>query len=188
MKINSVMKKWWVIFISASIVFQCQRDKNYDPDSMLSAHKKDEIMMKLIRYVTRAPENVKDTEKFDSKYDAYYQQRASQCRLEQYYIDGERHFFLLSQPAPSLVEKRHATGGKMVLDEAGNLIEYEEIFRTWKMVPDTLKKRSFLLFDKMVKGEMLDPYLTKNSNIEYIEFPDDHAYYDKVSRVWRTRE
>lgn len=143
--------------------------------------------MKIIRYVTKTPENVSEAEKFNSKYDDYYQQRASQSRLEQYYIDGKKQFFLLSQPAPSLVEKRNATGGKMILDEDGNLIEYEEVFRTWKMVPDTLEKRSFFLFDKMVKGESLDPYLTKNSNVEYIEFPDDHAYYDKASRAWRTK-
>ncbi len=180
------MKRWSLAVLTASVFLQCGSDKNYDPNSMLSPHEKDEVIMKIIRYASKAPENVSDVEKFNSKYDGYYQQRASECRLEQYCIDGNTRFFLMSQPAPSLVEKRHATGGKMILDRDGNLIEYEETFRTWKLTPDTLKKRSYFLFDKMVRGESLDPYLTKNSKVEYIEFPDDHTYYDKTIRAWRT--
>lgn len=77
----------------------------------------------------------------------------------------------------------------MRFNEADSLTAYEEVFRTWKMVPDTLARRSELLFDKMVKGESLDPYLTKNSGgVEYIEFPDDRTYYDKLSRTWKLKQ
>jgi hypothetical protein len=172
----------------AIVLFQCEQQQTYAPDSRLNAQEKDALMMQIIRYATKGPENVSGKEKFDHKYDAYYQQRASQTRLEAYYTKDDQHYFLISQPAPSLVEKRNATGGKLKLDSDGKLIAYEEVFRTWKMLPDTLKERSFILFDKMVKGESLDPYLTKNSNLEYIEFPDDRTYYDKVSRTWRVKE
>ena len=143
--------------------------------------------MTVIRYVAKPPENISELEKFNSKYDSYYLQRASQSKLEQYYVDDKQHYFLISQPAPSLMEKRHATGGKMILDDRGNLLEYEEVFRTWKLIPDTLKRRSYLLFDKMVKREPLTAYLTKNSSIEYIEFPDDNSFYDKTSRRWKSK-
>jgi len=181
------MKSFVLAICVVIILIGCGGDKGYDPDSTLRPNQKDEIMMMIVRYVTKAPENVDVTEKFDKKYDDYYQQRASQCKLEQYYIQGDDQFFLISQPAPSLIEKRNATGGKMKLGENGKLIEYQEIFRTWKMIPDTLRLRSYFLFKKMVKGESLEPFLTKNSNgVEYIEFPDDRTFYDKDSREWKT--
>ncbi|MBC7850746.1 MAG: hypothetical protein H7Y31_13480 [Chitinophagaceae bacterium] len=181
------MKSLGLTMSVAIILIGCGRD-SYDPDSKLSPNEKEKIIMMIVRYVTKAPEKVKATEKFDKKYDDYYQQRTSQCKLEQYYVQGDNHFFLISQPAPSLLEKRNATGGKMKLDENGKVIEYEELFRTWKMIPDTLRRRSYHLFKKMVKGESLEPFLTKNSNgVEYIEFPDDQVFYDKNKREWATK-
>jgi hypothetical protein len=56
------------------------------------------------------------------------------------------------------------------------------------MVPDTLAKREIILFDKLVRGEALESYLTKNSKgIEYIEFPDEHTYFDKGARQWKIK-
>ena len=79
--------------------------------------------MTIIRYVARAPENIGPTEKFKTEYDAYYQERASFCFLEQFFQDGNIQYFLVTQPAPSLVEKRHATGGKKVLKDDGSVDE-----------------------------------------------------------------
>ena len=144
-------------------------------------------MTKIIRYVAKAPENVGPGEKFKPEHDGYYQERMSQAILERYFVDSEVHYFLVSQPAPSLTEKRHATGGRFKLDQDGSLLEYEEIFRTWKMVPDTLRKRSYFLFDIMVKGESLEPFYAKSKGDQYIEFPDDITYYEKASRSWKTK-
>ena len=143
--------------------------------------------MKIIRYVAKVPENVSQTERFKSEYNAYYQERASQCFLEQYFVQDGMHYFLVSQPAPSIVEKRHATGGKFKLDKDGNLQDYEEVFRTWKMVPDTLRERGNFLFDKMVSNETLEPFYAKSAGDQYIEFPDDNTYYDKSSMSWTTK-
>lgn len=181
------MKSYYLTLGFLIILFQCSKEQTYDPDATLTATEKDKILMSIIRYLAKGPENVSRSEIFNSKHDAYYQQKASQCKFEKYYRSGDEHYFLISQPAPSLTEKRHATGGKAIFDSNGSLTEYVEVFRTWKMVPDTLRKRSSVLFDKMVKGESLDPYLTKNSQTEYIEFPDDRTTYDKVKRAWEIK-
>jgi hypothetical protein len=55
------------------------------------------------------------------------------------------------------------------------------------MIPDILKNRSYLLFDRMVKGESLEPYLTKSAGDQYIEFPDDKVFYDVENRRWTVR-
>lgn len=188
-KIMTMMiTKSMILFVfGAFLLLQCTNNKNYDPGLTLSPQEKDELKMKVIRYVAKPPENVGPEEKFKPEYNLYYQERASQCILEQYAILNELHYFLISQPAPSLTEKRHATGGSFRLDSDGSLQDYEEVFRTWKMVPDTLRERSYLLFDKMVNKEPLDPFYSKKMGDRYIEFPDDNTYFDKASRSWKTR-
>jgi hypothetical protein len=185
---NRVMNTRYWLVMATFLFAQCSRSNKYNPDALLSPSEKDKLKMSIIRYVARAPENVGPIEKFKTEHDAYYQERASLCFLEHFYQSGNTQYFLVTQPAPSLVEKRHATGGKIVVNDDGSIAEYEEVFRTWKMVADTLKKRSYYLFDKMVKGESLEPFYTKSTGDQYIEFPDDRTYYDKSAREWKTKE
>jgi hypothetical protein len=170
-----------------AIVLGC-RDE-YDPGKYLSAEEKDHVVTSVIRYIAKLPPGASDSTKFDKRYDSYYQKKISEARLERYYEDPSKSYFLISQPAPSLTEKRHATGGWFVMDESDEITEYFESFRTWKMAGDTLTRRSYILFDKMVEGESLEPYLTKNSKgVEFIEFPDDNVYFDEGKRVWKVRD
>lgn len=180
-----------LVFLYAIILgtlMACSPGSDYNPDKQLSAIEKDEMLEKIIRYLAKPPENVSESKKFEKQFDAYYQTKISEARIEQYYRTGDDHYFLVSQVAPSVTVKRHATGGKFRLNDEGKIAAYEEIFRTWKMVPDTLKKRSYILFDKMVKGESLAPYYTASSNgVEYIEFPDERTYYDIESKSWKVK-
>jgi hypothetical protein len=185
-----VMRKNVVFCISLIfVIIGCAKRNKYDPDQFLDARKKDEVMSKLIRYQAKRPENVPDSLKHDLKYDAYYEDQKSRHYLIGYYINKDNdHFFLTTRVAPSNSEKHVATGGRMRFDNNGELKEYEEVFRTWKLQPDTLKIRALYLFDLMVKGESLEPYKTKTAGFHYIEFPDDKTFYDKTKRVWRTKE
>ncbi len=62
------------------------------------------------------------------------------------------------------------------------------VSRIAPMEPDSLVKRSVFLFDKMVKGEDLEPfYSSRSGNTDYIEFPDDRTYFDTEQRIWRTK-
>ena len=145
-------------------------------------------MWRIIRYIGRAPEGLTFEERFYKPYDSAYQEQAKVHKFDAYFIKGKTHYFLVSRRAPSLVDKRVSTGGKFMLGDDNKVVEYEEVFRTWKMVPDTLAKREMVLFDKFVRGESLQPYETKYSNgVEYIEFPDDNTYFDKVTKQWKTK-
>lgn len=142
----------------------------------------------MMRYLGKAPEGVSAQEKFSPSYDSTYLRQIKLITLDAWQKKGDTCFFMVSRRAPSLVDKRVATGGKLVFDDDGGLKFYAEVFRTWKMVPDTLLKRSLLLFDKMVIGESLKPFETRNSNgLEYIEFPDEFTYYNKEAREWRIK-
>lgn len=177
-----------IVILLSIIIISCGSQGSYQPNDQLTPQEQDKIVTSIIRYVGKRPEKANDSTKFSAQYDEHYLDQVSKHTLALYYQsqDGQ-HFFLMTRKAPSIYEKYVATGGKFRINDADSLIEYEEVFRTWKMVSDTLNKRSFILFDKMVKGESLNQFLTKNSKgVEYIEFPDDHVFYDKVNRTWKS--
>jgi hypothetical protein len=170
------------------LILLCSCSKGYKPNDHLTVQKQDEIMWKIIRYLAKPPDGLTKPERFYKGYDPYYLEQQSRHRLDAYFIDGDQHYFLVSRIAPSIVEKRVAAGGRLKLDAKGKLIEYEEIFRTWKMKDEDLKIKAGKLFDLMVKGESLERYQTKfTTPDEYIEFPDDINYYDKDARDWKQR-
>ncbi|MGC3942970.1 MAG: hypothetical protein QM762_00270 [Chryseolinea sp.] len=176
-----------LLFVAGIVLLTSCGSGSYDPSDSLTPQEKDKLMMTIIRYSIKPPENVAGNERFRNEYDEYYQQRAASCRLERYHRDGDVEYFLFSQPAASLTEKRNATGGLLERKD-GELTRYEEVFRTWKLVPDTLKRRSYLLFGKMVAGESLEKFRTKfTAPEEYIEFPDDNTWYDANAREWKVK-
>ncbi len=145
-------------------------------------------MQQVIRYIARSPEGIAPEQRTERRFDDHYAEQRRLHRLDAYYVDGAAHYFLVSRVAPSLTEKRVAIGGRLERDETGTITYYEEVFRTWKMEPDTLSKRSLFLFDRMVRGEDLTGfYSSKTGNTDYIEFPDDRTFFDTRQRIWRTR-
>lgn len=179
--------KFKVFFFLSLFPFACNKTKDYNPDSYLTAKEKDAVHTLILRYVVKSPDGVSPSDIFKPSNDKYYQEKAKTCFLEAYTTQDDYFYFLISQPAPSLTEKRHATAGRFKLNDKGELTEYEEMFRTWKMIPADVKTKSLFLFDLLVKGESLEPYHSKNKGDQYIEFPDDRTYYDKSDRSWKTK-
>jgi hypothetical protein len=166
----------------------CSQKDSFSPDEQLTLKEKEAFINSIIRYTTKPPRKIGDEERFNPAYDQYYSTQAQLAKLEFYTTRNGYQYFVLSQPAPSITVKRHATGGRSKYGSDGKLEDYEEIFRTWKMTPDTLVKRSRILFEKMVNGEKLEPFYPQNSKgTEYIEFPDERTYYDKQKRKWAVR-
>jgi len=184
------MKLKYILLLAIVGLVSCKDKKSYTVEDNLTPQRYDVVMSKLIRYVGRKPEKATDSTKFLKQHDTHYMNQVAEYKLNLYFIsDTDDHYFLISRRAPSLTEKHVATGGRFKINENDSLVEYEEVFRTWKMPYDTLLRRSSLLFDKMVKGESLDKYLTKNSGgVEYIEFPDDNVLYDKQERKWKSKQ
>ncbi len=178
------------IILLTIILAACETKVSYIPEEQLTPQRQDVVMSKIIRYVGRKPDKATDSTKFLSKHDEHYLAQMAKHKLNLYFVNDEKdHFFLISRIAPSIHVKHVATGGRFKMSEMDSLVEYEEIFRTWKMPYDTLMNRAGLLFDKMVKGESLESYFTKNSGgVEYIEFPDDNVYYDKQARKWKSKQ
>jgi hypothetical protein len=176
-----------VIFLLFITLSACQQKDLYDPATYLTSSEKDKLIESVVRYISKPPQGVSDDAKFNASFNEYYMEKASKLKLERLYKKNETFYFLITQPAASVVEKRNATGGKLTVDRDGKIFSYEEIFRTWKMLPDTLQKRSSFLFEKMVSGEALNNYYPEITGDQYIEFPDERTYFNATERQWKTK-
>lgn len=178
-----------IIIFFISYLFGCSSSEHkYHPDRVLSDKQKDEVMHTIVRYIAKLPKKASDSTKFDSRYDEHYERQVQGHQFMGYHIakDGE-HFFLISRIAPSIHEMYVATGGRLRFDKNKNLIEYEEVFRTWKLPMEQLEERGLYLFDLMIKGEDLSPYYADKAGFNYIEFPDQNVYYSKENRKWESK-
>lgn len=143
---------------------------------------------RIIRYTAKQPEKATHENKFEARFDEYYAEQMRLYRVERHYHDAANgdDFLLISRPAPSIKEKRVATGIRLRM-ENDSLLYYNEVFRSWKMELPELEKKSNMLFALMVEGKDLSPYYPQNSGkAEYIEFPDPHTRYDVEARRWVT--
>lgn len=182
------MKKITFVLMVLIMATGCTPHKDsINPDDHLSKTEKEAIKKAIIRYIAKPSDDEEPGQRFTSKFDKYYNEQAANATLEFYTVKDEYHYYLISQQAPSMIKKRHATAGRFKLNEKGEITDYEEIFRTWKMKPEDLTARSKILFMKLIKGESLEKYYTKNSGDQYIEFPDDRTYYDREAREWKMK-
>jgi hypothetical protein len=182
------MKLKILIFLTVLLgITACNPKNRYIPEKNLSELQQKQILYSTIRYLGHLPKKGSHENKFDPQFDEYYSKLALDYTLEAYYKKNDEEYFLVSRIAPSLKVKKVAVGVKMKRDGDGDLVHYEEVFRTWKFEIPEMQEKGLLLFDKMVKGEDLSPYYPQNSGAEeFIEFPDEKIYYDVNERRWRT--
>ncbi len=162
-------------------------DKN--PEAYLSDLEQKNFKYSIIRYTGRLAKKATHQSKFNQEFDQEYKALAEATDLAFYYPDPKSGeiYFAVTKIAPSLTLKKIATVGKLKKDNLGNIIAYEEAFRTWKMAEPELLQKTELLFLKYIKGEDLMGFYTANSLPEfYIEFPDQTTYYDVKNRIWKT--
>ena len=181
------MKNIFTFFILL-FLFSCQKE-NYViiPTNYLSVSEQEDFIYSVSRYINKLPSKATNKTKFDSIFDEEYKDAAKKNELLFYYFDKENDeiYFAITKIAPSLKLKRVATVGKLKKNKNGEIINYEEEFRTWKMEVPELKNKTKTLFETYIKGNDLKPFYTENSKGEfYIEFPDRNTYYDKKSRTW----
>ncbi len=160
---------------------------SYEPGSYLSPDKQTRFLYSISRYTAKLPERVGHEQKFDSSYNRYYQEEMKKYQLKHYYISPEStHYFLINRIAPSLYGKKVAIGGYLQYDTHGKISQYVEVFRTWKMKEEELKRKGEVLFTSMIEKGNVDQYLPQNTQEDWVEFPDARNYYDKDSRRWKS--
>jgi hypothetical protein len=174
--------------LSMCMLISCNAKKEIiAPEQYLSSGEIDSLTNSVIVYMGKLPGKANHSNKFDSTFKQYYDGLAKQHHLKYYYPDKDSGYtyFLYTRIAPSLHEKYVGIGGRMKRNAQNDLVYYEEVFRTWKMNPAEMDLYADTLFRKMIKGENLEPYYTKNTPDRFvIEFPSDEVYYDIENRIW----
>jgi hypothetical protein len=160
----------------------------YMPAKYMDSQQQAAFVYSISRYAAPRPPRASEQNKFEARFDTAYKRLASAIRIEAlHYGSDSSIFFMISRIAPSIKVKRVATIGRLKYENGGNSFEiYEEVARTWKLEEPDFSIKSFFLFDKIVKGEDVSAYYTKNTGDQnlYIEFPDDKVTYDRVARSW----
>lgn len=184
------MRNLLFVFLICIVCNACQdtsSTKSYDPNEVMTKEQQDSLAYALSRYMGKLPRHANHTNKFDSKFDSAYLQIAQKHILLALYKRDNLLFFMYARIAPSLVEKYVAVAGKVEVVN-GDMISYEEGFRTWKKPMEELKPLSLKLFNEMIQGKDLSPYYPENSGDDYIiEFPSKEVYFDKTSRTWKRK-
>ncbi len=178
-----------VLFLTMLSLAACTANRDYEVSSHLSSSEQEAYKKSIIRYVAPLPEKAGEESRFDVKFDAHYDRQTDRVRLDKYFPSPDGYiYFEVSRIAPSFKVKRVATAGRLRYDETGGIEEYEEVYRTWKMEEEELAAKTKLLFSRFIAGRELTPYLTANSDEEYVEFPDNQVKYDKEQRRWTGNE
>lgn len=177
---------YWVSFALLVFVFTSCKNADVNPNSFLSYKEQEQFKYEVSRYVNHLAKYATNETKFDPKFDQEYLGKAQKSSLDKYYKGkGDTIYFEISKIAPSMQLKKIATAGKLVRNAQGNIVYYNEVYRTWKMEEPELKVKTKVLFNKMISGGDLSQYYTKNSgNDLYIEFPDEFTTFDINKRQW----
>jgi len=168
------------------IIFcSCAKKKSNDPFDYMDRKRQEQVIQKFVRYAVKLAPASSRTTMFDLEFNEYYDRAARELNLmylkEQ---QGGGYYFLFSRPARSINPMFEGVGGRFILNDKDSLVEYEEVFRTWKMEEKDLKSRGKFLFEKMIKAEDLSPFYSKLAGDKYIEFPDDRFHFDKNEKKW----
>ncbi len=174
-----------VVAVLFALMIQCSPKSKYGPLAYFDRAEQERIIYKTIRYSAKLPPRCNHAIKFDTTFDDYYKRVASEYAFIKMAKASNGSFdFLISKPARSSTPMFEGIGGQFKLDDKDSLIEYNEVFRTWKMSYQDLNQRGTFLFDRMVKGEDLTIFYSKTAGDKYIEFPDDRFTFDKELRRW----
>lgn len=175
-------------FLLAIIVLSSCTDKqeNYEPNAYLSEKDQHDLLLQILPYFAKVPKGFDTPEmKFSMTLDTFYNHEVKKYAMQHYFISKDSvHHFMVNRPAPSLYEKKIAIAGKFKKDHDGKIIDYEEVFWTYKMKIPDLNNKGKILFDEMIKGRSLTSYMPGKNEEEWIEFPDAKITYNKNQQQW----
>lgn len=150
----------------------------------LSEKEKEQALWQIIHYASKLPPGATNETVFDKEFEEYYKLVVVDCKwLHISPNESNGYYFLISRPARSVTPMVEGIGGNFRM-EGDSLVDYEEVFRMWKMPEADLDVKGKAMFDRMVAGKDLSMYYPKFTGDQYIEVPDGRFVYDKQKRRW----
>src|SRR4051812_414988 len=106
------------VFLIFFALCACKRDR-YDPSNELSKEEQAKLIRQMVYYSTKLPPNAADLDKFDQKYNWYYDRAAAECNLVKFFPTPEQGvwYFLVARTARSITPMQEGIAGKVTLNE-----------------------------------------------------------------------
>ncbi|MDP2187489.1 MAG: hypothetical protein Q8J69_02290 [Sphingobacteriaceae bacterium] len=183
------MKKYILLFallLTGLVACNSKKEVDLSPEQYWTMEQQDSVMLRILPYLAKLPRKATHETKFESQFQEYYNELLPDFKFRALSPSANGEFyFLMDRPAPSLYGKRIAIAGKLKVDMDSYVVEsYEEIFWTFKLKEPVLTERAMFLFQELLAGRSLEPYLPMNSEAEFIEFPDKHNRFNRSARKW----
>lgn len=139
-------------------------------------------------YLLLPPKDVNGAERLLPKHQPYFTKRLNMLEVKALKSKPDSSISFLIYRKDSAGSKKVAVGGKL-RHVTGNLAQYIEAFRTRPLNQPELDQKALVLFDLMLKGKDLSPYLTHNrpGTDVYIDLPAENTRWDSAGRAWTVR-
>lgn len=131
------------------------------------------------------PDSVAKQDRFKVEQQTLFKSEMSKYKFEYLYKDNiGDYYYYMSKPAYGVPELSVGLAGKFKMDDQGNLSDFEESYRMFRMPPAELDKKKLEVYESFVQGKDLTPFHKDLDTDPYIEFPNDHVGYDKKKLDW----
>jgi hypothetical protein len=158
--------------------------EKYSIQEYFEKDQQDSLLVDIITYIYKKPKYADHQTRFDEQYRNYYSKMLSKFEMVYFYqhVSDSYHYYYLIRPARSPKGTTRGVGGRFLLNENNEIIDFEEIFNTPVQPVEELKKRGLFLFEEMIATGSIESYL---GNENFIEWPDNRLKYDKATNEWR---
>jgi hypothetical protein len=165
------------------VLVSCSENKtSYQASNYYAQERIDSLMLDVVYMMGRKPKNVnKDSVRLE-KYNDFYLQQANEYKLAYLHVDSDSvHFFYIIRPARNHNGNvNRAAGGRFMIDTAGKIDGFEEVFNTTIMPVDTLIEVGLPLFEAMIAGKTESFIHDK----KFVEWPNAQSVYDTNINEW----
>jgi len=174
------MKKICFILFSFILLFACKpnnKEQDLSMQNYYSIYKNDSLLVNIVSYIDKLPENVKEENRFDSANRSYYLEGfKTRYQFVNYYISQDStHYFAAFVKTASLYNKKRLVAGKFKINN--NLItDFEEVLITKKLQVEKLNSLKDSLFTQILEN--------KATNHPEIEWPNEKTSYSKLNHSW----
>ncbi len=176
------MKNFLYLSIISLLCYSC--GTSYESKKYLSDGMQDTLLYQITVYDAKRYDLATDSTKFDKEFYPYYAAIRDKSSIDYYFIDKDStHYFLISKPSISLYkDDRRTVGGRYKIKNNNTIYEYEELFWMPVMNKELALEKGKELFESMITKGNITEYVGNN---KYIEFPDEHCYFDKNAKSWK---
>lgn len=175
------MKKICFILLSFVLLFACKPNNKAQDDLSMqnyySVYKSDSLLVDIVSYIDKLPENTKAENRFDPANRNYYIEGfKTRFQFVNYFISKDStHYFAAFAKTASLYNKKRLVSGKFKIQNS-LITDFEEVLITKKLTEQKLNVIKDSIFSQIIQNKPI--------NHPEIEWPNSTIIYSKAFHKW----